>query len=92
MSVAYKPAPELKHGHERRRAADQQIAYGYDVAAPQIPPSWAGPTSQPQQGATCSCCRGGRWWREAYSPNGWRCWMCHPPDHLPNDAVMEIRT
>lgn len=30
----------------------------------------------------CSCCDGTRWWREARNPTGWRCWRCHPGDHL----------
>ena len=30
----------------------------------------------------CSCCGGTRWWQEARNPTGWRCWWCHPGDHL----------
>lgn len=31
---------------------------------------------------TCSCCGDTRWWQEARNPTGWRCWRCHPGDHL----------
>jgi hypothetical protein len=31
---------------------------------------------------TCSCCGGTHWWQEARNPTGWRCWRCHPGDHL----------
>ncbi|WP_147290859.1 hypothetical protein [Roseomonas gilardii] len=30
----------------------------------------------------CSCCGCTRWWQEARNPTGWRCWRCHPGDHL----------
>ena len=35
---------------------------------------------------------GGRWWREAAEPKGWRCRNCYPPDHLRADQVVEVRT
>lgn len=59
-------------------------------------PSWSNPASTPPPGAWCSCCgrftpeAGGRWWREAKDPSGWRCTTCHPPP--PRVAVVEIRT
>ena len=30
----------------------------------------------------CRRCAGRRWWQEARDPTGWRCWACHPGDHL----------
>jgi hypothetical protein len=66
--------------------------------APTRPPAWADPASVPPPGAWCTCCgrhhrRGGRWWCEAGErPRGWRCWTCYPPDHLPAEAVREVRT
>jgi hypothetical protein len=36
-------------------------------------------------------CRGQQWWCEAVAPKGWRCWQCHPPDHLDAEAVREMR-
>jgi hypothetical protein len=52
------------------------------------PPSWSDPADLPQPGEWCTCCSrftraGGRWWREAEAPLGWRCWTCHPPDGRP---------
>jgi hypothetical protein len=58
----------------------------------QRPPSWADSTALPSRGCFCSCCKGQRWWCEREAPKGWRCCTCHPPDHLPAEAVMEIRT
>ena len=43
--------------------------------------------------AFCSCvlsdspCHGASWWTERHEPKGWRCARCHPPDHLPAEAV-----
>ncbi len=70
---------------------------GLLIAALARPPSWSGPTSPPLLGAWCSCCgrsrrSGGRWWREAAEPKGWRCRNCYPPDHLRADQVVEVRT
>ena len=70
---------------------------GLLIAALARPPSWSGPTSPPPAGAWCSCCgrshrSGGRWWREAAEPKGWRCGRCYPPDHLRADQVVEVRT
>jgi hypothetical protein len=70
---------------------------GLLIAALARPPSWSGPTSPPPPGAWCSCCSrsrrsGGRWWREAAEPKGWRCRNCYPPDHLQADQVVEVRT
>jgi len=56
------------------------------------PVSWSEPADAPLIGDTCSCCRGARWWCETQEPSGWRCWSCHPPDHLRADAVREFRT
>ena len=46
--------------------------------------SWADATLTPLERDWCSCCgkferQGGRWWREAINPTGWRCATCHPP-------------
>jgi len=65
---------------------------GYMRAALQRPPSWSDPAALPSRGCFCSCCKGQRWWREREMPKGWRCSTCYPPDHLPANAVMEVRT
>jgi hypothetical protein len=49
-------------------------------------PSWSEPIPPPP-GAWCRACRGTRWWTERHKPHGWRCLTCHPPDHLPAEAV-----
>jgi hypothetical protein len=64
---------------------------GLQTAALQRPPSWSEAAALPSAGAWCSCCRGQRWWCEAVAPKGWRCWQCHPPDHLDAEAVREMR-
>lgn len=59
-------------------------------------PSWSNPASIPPPGAWCSCCgrftpeAGGRWWREARNPSGWRCFTCQPPP--PRVEVLEVWT
>jgi len=63
----------------------------------QRPPAWSDPASVPPPGAWCGCCgrfskSGGRWWREAVEPKGWRCWTCHPPAPLAPAEVVERRT
>jgi hypothetical protein len=58
----------------------------------QRPVSWANPMDRPAPGSFCSCCRSRRWWSETHRSSGWCCWTCHPPDHLPLDAVIQIRT
>jgi hypothetical protein len=65
---------------------------GYLRAALQRPPSWADPAALPQCGCFCSCCKDQRWWREREATKGWRCSVCHPHDHLPADAVIEVTT
>jgi hypothetical protein len=50
------------------------------------PPSWAEPILPPP-GAWCRACHGTRWWTERRDPRGWRCMTCHPPAHLPPDAI-----
>jgi hypothetical protein len=71
---------------------------GYLAAGLQRPPAWSDPTSVPPPGAWCGCCgrrvgrSGGRWWREAVEPTGWRCGICHPPAHLTAAEVVERRT
>jgi hypothetical protein len=68
-----------------------------DPSQTRRPPSWSDAADLPQPGEWCSCCSrftraGGRWWREAEAPLGWRCWTCHPPDGRPMTAVVEVRT
>jgi hypothetical protein len=41
----------------------------------------------PLLGAWCRTCEGTRWWTERHEPRGWRCMTCHPPDHLPAEAI-----
>jgi hypothetical protein len=41
----------------------------------------------PLPGAWCRACHGTRWWTERHGPRGWCCLTCHPPDHLPADAI-----
>jgi hypothetical protein len=56
------------------------------------PRRWSYPADEPLDGDWCACCSGQRFWCEAIAPKGWRCWTCHPPDHLPSSAIREIRT
>jgi hypothetical protein len=53
------------------------------------PPSWSCAATRPAPGCYCSCCKGGRWWTDG---KGWRCWTCHPPDHLDPSAITEVKT
>lgn len=83
-----RPKPETDH---------RAMLAGFLAAGLQRPPAWADLASVPPKGAWCSCCgrfsrRGGRWWREAVNPSGWRCMTCRPPVHLPPGAVVERRT
>jgi hypothetical protein len=75
-----------------RSAAGNAVAAGPLTAAYRRPPSWSDPAAPPSPGCFCACCRGHRWWREREAPEGWRCWTCHPPNHLPFHQVYEIRT
>jgi hypothetical protein len=57
--------------------------------------SWGDATLTPMQGDWCCNCgrfdrQGGRWWREAITPTGWRCCTCHPAPH--GKAVVEVVT
>lgn len=70
---------------------------GLLASALQRPPAWSDPSLIPPPGAWCSCCgrfdrKGGRWWTTAPEPDGWACVTCHPPDHLPTDAVRVMQT
>jgi hypothetical protein len=76
----------------RLQSVSRAIAGDYLRAALQRPPSWADPAAPPSRGCFCSCCKAQRWWRECEAPKGWRCSDCHPPDHLPANAVMEVTT
>jgi hypothetical protein len=90
------PLPSLANlsTQDRTRADDARAALvaGLHVAARGRPPSWADLATLPSRGCFCTCCKGQRWWRECETPKGWRCSTCHPPDHLPPDAVTEMRT
>jgi hypothetical protein len=56
---------------------------------PRRPPSWSDLTAQPTNGCLCSCCGNRRWWWcEAVAAKAWRCWTCHPPDHLNSDLAV----
>jgi hypothetical protein len=83
-------APEEEH---------QQATGGMLRAALMRPASWTErPDCRPAPGAWCGCCGrtppayGGRWWQEREAPKGWRCWTCHPPDHLKPQDVREVAT
>lgn len=74
------PTPEEEH---------QQAIGGILRAALMRPASWTErPDCRPPPGAWCGCCGrtppadGGTWWQEREAPKGWRCFTCHPPDHL----------
>ena len=82
------PLPE----HARIDIRQAAMVRGLLSVALQRPPSWAGPAALPSAGCFCSCCKGQRWWCEREPPEGWRCWACHPPDHLLADEVREART
>jgi hypothetical protein len=86
--------PQLLGTTERTHSDGQQAALvsGLLHAARRRPPSWADPTALPSRGCFCSCCKGQRWWREREAPKGWRCWTCHPTDHLATGAMLELRT
>ncbi len=80
-----------------RPSTPDPLGDGLLLGALARPPSWSRPAFPPPPGAWCSCCGrshrcGGRWWREATEPKGWRCGRCYPPDHLRADQVMEVRT
>jgi hypothetical protein len=88
------PLPSLANlsAYDRADAAQAELVAGLHVAARGWPPSWADLATLPSRGCFCTCCKGQRWWRECEAPKGWRCSTCHPPDHLPPDAVTEMRT
>jgi hypothetical protein len=54
-------------------------------------PSWSDMADVPTAADTCSCCRRSAWWTERNTPRGWRCMTCHPPLHLPLEAVRRER-
>jgi hypothetical protein len=86
-------SPERERQDRRHRAT----LAGLLASGLQRPPAWSDPASEPPPGAWCGCCGrfsriGGRWWREAEAPLGWRCWTCHPPDGRPMTAVVEVWT
>jgi hypothetical protein len=86
--VAQTPTP-VTAAREQDLVSDPIAAAGYMRAALQRPPSWANSAARPPSGCFCSCCKGRRWWGDA---QGWRCWACHPPDHLVPEAATEVRS
>ncbi|MDI3309036.1 MAG: hypothetical protein QJR07_18300, partial [Acetobacteraceae bacterium] len=97
--VAAAQAAEARgdHGRPRPEVDHRAALAGFLAAGLQRPPAWADPTSLPPPGAWCGCCgrqhrRGGRWWREAVNPSGWRCATCHPPVHLAPGVVVTVET
>lgn len=81
------PEPE----RARLESLNRQIAEGYRGAALIRPPSWwRAEAHRPTPGATCSCCRGARWWSR--DGCGWCCATCHPHDGTPECEVIEVRT
>ena len=84
------PLPDAEH---------QQAVGGFLRAALMRPASWSDrPDCRPAQGAWRGGCGrnppeyGGRWWQEREAPKGWRCWGCHPPDHLQPENVIDVLT
>lgn len=87
---AYPVLPKAEHG---------AALGGLMRAALMRPPAWGErPDCRPAPGAWCGCCgrnppaEGGRWWQEREAPKGWRCFTCHPPDHLKPGDVREVVT
>ena len=90
-SVSALSRPGRTRNAERRLSEPGTVSHAATsfLAAHQRPPSWVDPSALPSPGCFCSCCHGQRWWREREMPKGWRCWQCHPPDHLMPEAVTE---
>jgi hypothetical protein len=87
------PLPGRKtQARQRRDFAQAAIEPGVLQHALRWPPGWSDPAALPPPGSFCSCCGGQTWWTEGTAPKGWRCSICHPPDHLPADEVMEVPT
>jgi hypothetical protein len=42
---------------------------------------------RPPRDTWCDACHGQRWWTERRASRGWRCMTCHPPSHLPAEAI-----
>jgi hypothetical protein len=90
-SVSALSRPGRTRNAERRLSEPGTVSHAATSfpAAHQRPPSWVDPSALPSPGCFCSCCHGQRWWCEREMPKGWRCWQCHPPDHLMPEAVTE---
>jgi hypothetical protein len=83
----------IREGREvwtRSDALAQMVAQGIDPGrdaggtGQRRMTSWGDASLTPMQGDWCCNCgrfdrQGGRWWREAITPTGWRCATCHPP-------------
>ena len=72
--------------------ADHAVLAAYRRAAQMRPNSWADPNARPSLGCFCGYCRGQQWWCERAEPKGWRCRVCHPPDGLDVDHILDVRT
>ncbi|MBR0682218.1 hypothetical protein GXW74_17135 [Roseomonas eburnea] len=62
-----------------------------EAAACARPTAWCEIEDEPREGDRCGC--GSRlWWVEPQALTGWACATCHPPEHLPAEAVRLVRT
>ena len=64
--------------HAYRPDDADELRDGLGIAAAVRPPAWADSAALPSLGSRCSCCNGQLWWKEAITPQGWRCVTCHP--------------
>jgi hypothetical protein len=83
------PLPPIGTPERDRRDREQAVMVSGLMAVAVIrPPSWwhAAP-HLPMPAATCSCCRGRRWWTR--DRRGWCCVVCHP---APAAGFTEVMT
>lgn len=85
-------AAHTTQARQWRDLAQAAIVPGLLQTALRWPPSWSDPAALASPRSSCSCRGGQTWWTEGTASKGWRCSNCHPPDHLPADAVMEVTT